>query len=553
MNRIKVGLLMDSLTVPNWICKLIEKINESNYAEVSLIVMNTANNQASSRLNKVVNNFNEVFFAAYKKLENKVHPIANDAFYLKDVSSLLRTTPTVSVKPIQKKFSDTIIPDDIEKIKSYNIDVFLRFGFRILKGDILTIAKYGVWSYHHGDNTINRGMPAGTWEFLEKWPTTGSILQILSDELDGGQLLYRSQSATNTSYLNENRNNYYWKSAAFVPRMLKKLYEDRNNFIEKHVSPINQHPEFYSNKLYRNPGNAVIFKKILSKGWDAIKTRFNSLFYLNQWLLMYSLSKAEKPSFELYKYKKIIPPKDRFWADPHVVYNDNKYYIFFEEVLYSEKNGRISVIEMDERGNYSSPQIALKTDYHLSYPFMLEADGKQYMIPETRANRSIELYETDNFPLGWKLKMKLMENVDAVDTTILFYNNKWWLFTNMREYDGASTSDELFLFYADDLLTKNWTPHPLNPIVSDFLNARPAGRVFIHNGNLYRPAQICTPFYGWGVAINHISKLTEQEYQETTVSSIKPHWEKNVRQVHTLSYCNKLTVIDANIRRSRIG
>lgn len=544
---------MDSLTVPNWIYKLIERINETDYAEITLIVMNTANSQASSSLNKVVNNFNEVFFAAYKKLENKLHPIANDAFHLKDASALLQSTPIIPVKPIQKKFSDTIIPDDIEKIKSYNIDVFLRFGFRILKGDILTIAKYGVWSYHHGDNTINRGMPAGTWEFLEKWPATGSILQILSDELDGGQLLYRSQSATNTSYLNENRNNYYWKSTAFVPRMLKKLYEDRDNFIENYVSPINQHPEFYSNKLYRNPGNGVILRKMFSKGWDALKTRFNSLFYLNQWLLMYSFSKSKKPSFELFKYKKITPPKDRFWADPHVLYSNNKYYIFFEEVLYSEKNGRISVIEMDDKGNYSSPQIALKTDYHLSYPFMLEAEGKQYMIPETRANRSIELYETDSFPLGWKLKMKLMENVDAVDTTVLFHNNKWWLFTNMREYEGASTSDELFLFYADDLLTQNWTPHPLNPIVSDVRNARPAGRVFTHNGNLYRPAQICTPFYGWGVAINHISKLNEREYEETTVSSIKPHWEKNVRQVHTLSHCNKLTVIDANIRRSRIG
>ncbi|MBS1689419.1 MAG: hypothetical protein JSS96_11890, partial [Bacteroidetes bacterium] len=210
MDKIKVGLLMDSFMVHNWIYKLIEKINNSGYAEVSLIVLNTAaNNHAQdSRLKKLITNFDEVFFSLYKKAENKLHPIANDAFLLKDATPILNAVPIINAAAIQKKFSDRLEDADINKIKQYDIDVFLRIGFRILKGDILSVAKYGVWSYHHGDNKVNRGMPAGTWEFLEKWPATGSILQILSEELDGGELLYRSQSATNTSYLNENRNNY---------------------------------------------------------------------------------------------------------------------------------------------------------------------------------------------------------------------------------------------------------------------------------------------------------------------------------------------------------
>ena len=201
MDKIKVGLLMDSFMVHNWIHKLIEKINNSGYAEVSLIVLNTtaSTHIPDSRLRKLITNFDELLFSVYKKIENKLHPIANDAFQLKNATSILNTVPLINATPIQKKFSDKLEDADIDKIKQYDIDVFLRFAFRILKGDILSAAKYGVWSYHHGDNKINRGMPAGTWEFLEKWPTTGSILQILSEELDGGDLLYQSQSATNTS------------------------------------------------------------------------------------------------------------------------------------------------------------------------------------------------------------------------------------------------------------------------------------------------------------------------------------------------------------------
>ena len=88
------------------------------------------------------------------------------------------------------------IEEDILKIKHYNLDVLIRFGFKILRGDILKAAKYGIWSYHHGDNDLNRGGPAGFWEVIEHWDITGSTLQILSEDLDGGKILYKSFSMT---------------------------------------------------------------------------------------------------------------------------------------------------------------------------------------------------------------------------------------------------------------------------------------------------------------------------------------------------------------------
>ena len=45
---------------------------------------------------------------------------------------------------------------------------------------------------------------------------------------------------------------------------------------------------------------------------------------------------------------KIIPPKDRFWADPHVLFKDNKYYIFIEEYIFNKKKGHISVIQINK-------------------------------------------------------------------------------------------------------------------------------------------------------------------------------------------------------------
>ena len=73
-----------------------------------------------------------------------------------------------------------------------SLDVMLRFGFRIVKGEILEAAPYGMWSLHHDDNRSYRGGPALFWEMYERNPESGTMLQMLTDALDGGKVLYRS-------------------------------------------------------------------------------------------------------------------------------------------------------------------------------------------------------------------------------------------------------------------------------------------------------------------------------------------------------------------------
>ena len=46
---------------------------------------------------------------------------------------------------LQGKYSEYFSTKDIENISKYNLDFVLRFGFGIIKGEILKVAKYGVW------------------------------------------------------------------------------------------------------------------------------------------------------------------------------------------------------------------------------------------------------------------------------------------------------------------------------------------------------------------------------------------------------------------------
>jgi methionyl-tRNA formyltransferase len=75
-----------------------------------------------------------------------------------------------------------------------------RGGSGILRGDILTLCKYGIISFHHGNNDINRGGPPGFWEVYNKEPSTGFIIQKLKNELDGGDVLFKGEIMTSSIY-----------------------------------------------------------------------------------------------------------------------------------------------------------------------------------------------------------------------------------------------------------------------------------------------------------------------------------------------------------------
>ena len=124
------------------------------------------------------------------------------------------------------------------------------------------------------------------------------------------------------------------------------------------------------------------------------------------------------------------------------------------------------------------------------------------------------------------------------------------MFTTMA-VEGSLNYDELYLFHAESPLG-TWRPHPHNPVKSDVRSARSAGRLFEHEGVLYRPAQDCSVRYGHAISLNHLHRIDRQGYDETVVSKILPSWRSDLRGTHTLNYSDGLTVVDALLRRRRL-
>jgi hypothetical protein len=274
-----------------------------------------------------------------------------------------------------------------------------------------------------------------------------------------------------------------------------------------------------------------------------------SYFFFEQWILMLSTSTSYvTPDWA--DFIPLMPPAKHDWADPFLLLHDGRKYIFIEEMPHETQRGHIACLELDSKLNIVSKKIILERPYHLSYPFLFFFNGHLYMMPETKSNRSIELYRCVKFPAQWEFAKTLMHDVKAVDATLVNKNGKWWLFVNIEE-EGGSSWDTLHLFFADNPLTDQWTPHPHNPIVKDVSTARPAGNILVQNDTLIRPSQDCSVHYGYATNFNRITLLNEKDYAEKREWTFSPPIRGNIIGTHTWNELENIKVIDATLRRRK--
>jgi hypothetical protein len=405
------------------------------------------------------------------------------------------------------------------------------------------LAKLGVWGFHHGNQAYGFGTPSGFWEIFFRVPVTESSLYMVHAGAAEETVLTRTYSATDLTSTGRNNNARYWKMGCLAPRKLKELSTTGEHAF--HSSVAKQHPDGAATDRppYSAPTSSELAAFLVGRFTHALRSRAEELLKLPQWILLSKFAEDFPP--RIGGFRTILPPKDRFWADPHIVHRDGKYYVFVEELFFRQQKGHISVLIMDERGNREAPIKVLERDYHLSYPSVFEAAGDLYMIPESADNRTVELYRCVEFPGRWEWVANLLEDIVAFDATVVQHGGKWWLFANVIEEPGISSWDELFLFHSDALVGAEWVPHRLNPIVTDVRRARPAGAIIERDGHLYRPSQDCSVRYGYAVKINRITKLSEDDYEESEVLSIPPDALDDVIAAHTYARAGRLTVLDA--------
>lgn len=541
--KLKIGILIDNYKLANWQVRIIEAVKDSGFSEIALVILNYGNANKVSKISDAVRNAGKIIFDLHLKLDEAILAREADYFKRSDAKNLLEGVHSISVTAIKTEEAEYFPEDEIEQISQYDLDVILKFGFDQLTGKILKVAKYGVWSYEPYNKNGNNCEPLGYREVIYSSKTTGSVVKILNEDSDKCKIIHRSEMLTNNISISKNRNACYWRAASVIPQLIEGLY---NYGIAYLIKQEKKHTETYFNlSSAESLSFFVALKNIFVHFFKVSKRVLQKIFFNDHWDLLFKIDSNETSFPSIEEFKLLPAPSDRFWADPFVISKDNRHFIFVEELLYKTNKGHIAVVELDNKGKFLASKKILERPYHLSYPFLFQHNGTYYMIPETGGNKTIELYRCKAFPYEWEFVMNLMENVDTADATLFHHTNKWWLFCCIdKSGKNVGMLDELHLFFADDLFTKNWQSHPNNPVCTNTRTARPAGKIFSENGKIYRPSQDCSGIYGRGININEIIKLTETEYQEAVVKKIIPADENGLLGTHTFNFNDKIMLID---------
>ena len=552
--KIRFGVMLDGDAVEQWQFDTVKMLID-NGIELSLIIKNGDDSKPYKSFGDKVLHYpyrqvlfrvwHRYFFKPEAKRRvsltglfdldriNKINKIGSSLSFRPERSGAEKSPTIITVTPIIKGISTYFKPEDIEKIRSFDLDFILRFGFDIIRGEVLTAARYGVWSYHHDDERVVRGGPPGFWEFMRKIPKNGVILQQLTDELDKGLILKRIQFDTVLHSYKSHLNRLLTESEFLPLQVAKELIV--NGKLE---------PELSQSKapIMHPPKNFQMLRYFWLCIWRKVVFHWNYYFRQEDWNVGYCFEAFNDfieadlhPSLQWLK-----PPKTDYFADPFVISNDKDTYLFFE--WFSNKNGKADLAVAKKSENFEIYHKITDFPEHRSYPFVFDYQGDIYCIPEANKTNKVALYrfdETDSGPsLQWDCDLLQGR---FVDTTLFVKDNKFYLFTTPQNEPHT----HLLLFVADDLRGP-YRPHFNNPVKVDCCNSRMAGKIQNIDGELVRPAQNSTSHYGESITLNKIIHLDEYQYIEETIKEIKPDkkWTYN-KGIHTINSDGGITVFDA--------
>ena len=421
----------------------------------------------------------------------------------------------------------------LDEIKNLNIDLLLRFNKRIIRGDALTLAKHGILSIHLGSDVTSRGGPSGFWEVYNEEPSSSFIIQQLTEDLDNGNIVFRGSIPTQKSW-SLNRAELNLRATSYLKMIIIYLLRNQELPDFKDSMP-------FTTKLNTNPTN----KEMLTYFIKRFKNRKKDKMYNNaDNIYGVGFQKTQWGKMEYRKAHFIENPPNHFLADPFVYRFKGEDYCFVEAFNYLEKKAQIDVYKLIE-DKYEYLGIALKEDFHLSFPYIFEFKENVYMIPESAKNKDIRLYKAVNFPLDWELEEVLIDNIDAADSLVFHHNKKWWLFTNVDPLMKGDHNFQLDIYYSDNLLKGDWIPHKQNPVILEPTFARNGGILF-NKDNIYRVGQKFGFYkkYGLGFSIRKILHLDEESYIESEEASYEDYYSSEIIGSHHIHSNSIYTVFD---------
>jgi len=535
--KLRFAVMCNGHELKSWQHESIKHVVDTGRAELVLIIIDKlANRERKPQKSRFLKKRGLYLLFDRFLLKTPVNKTVDSFSLFKNADVMFCTT--INKNKIVQYFED----DDINKIKHLNLDFILRFGFGIIKGDILTVAKYGVWSFHHGDEEKFRGGPPGLWEILFGHNATGCILQKLTEKLDAGVVLRKGYIKTTKHSYKEQLQRLLITFTHYPAQVCIDITENKAEYFHQPASPTKA-------KIYKAPDNFSFLLIQIVLLVNRVFLHFKKLLFHEYWrigIIEQPIQDITDESFtKPVNVKGFKAPKGKTYrADPFGFVLDNgKQFILYEKYDYKTKMGQIYMADPKEIQN-EKPAFPKKE--HQSYPYIFRDNDSIYCIPETAKSGKTSLYKFDNESYQFSYLKEILPNVGLIDPTIVHYDGLYWMFGTLAK---TGSNQSLYVYYSDDILG-NWLPHAQNPVKTDVFSSRPAGTPFWDGNKLYRPAQDSSKTYGWKISLCEILVLNKYVFREKVVDKISsPIWH---RGMHTISSFGNRCLIDMKRYKFRL-
>ncbi len=238
------------------------------------------------------------------------------------------------------------------------------------------------------------------------------------------------------------------------------------------------------------------------------------------------------------QYVTIDTPAGTWIADPFLYEADDEHYLFVEFYEVAKEKACLAYYRfIDGKPVYQGKIV--EQPYHMSYPCVFSYHGEHYMIPETSANQSMDLYKAVHFPNQWEKVSCLSSGTRYVDTTVLKQGEDIKL-VSYRKDNGSWYLDAFSLDMEQKkialLASKKY----------DTNIGRPAGSFIMEDG-LVRPAQNCASKYGESIILYQVDRFEKDHFEEHEKARIEVAslpMDVKANRVHTINQDSKYECVD---------
>ena len=287
---------------------------------------------------------------------------------------------------------------DVINTESFNSIIRLDFS-GIFRGNLVDLK---VISIHHGDNYWNRGGPSGFWEVINKKPSCGYLIQVLSSKLDDGKPLFQGYVKSHFIHV-KNRINLFEDSYRVLIMLLNE---------EEHTHIPRLQRRYYDGSILKLPTIFYVLNYLRLVLYYSMRVAFIS----ETWTSMY-LDTGK--STDLRKANKIDSDRELdVIADPFLYEVDGRLYCLVECYSYSHSYGVIDAYVLENGSWKIYRHNILNNVSHLSFPNVNRIDGELFLLPESSNEKNLKIYKLNRSSHEWEFLSTVENDLKVADCVL---------------------------------------------------------------------------------------------------------------------------------------